>query len=302
MPEGDTVWLAGRRMHDALAGRTLTRSDFRVPQLATVDLAGRAVLEVVSRGKHLLTRVEGGATLHTHFRMEGSWHLYRPGARWQGGPDWQIRAILANADWTAVGYRLPVVELLATSDEDQTVGHLGPDLLGEDWNADEAVARLRSVPERAIDEALLDQRNLAGIGNLYKIETLFLAGTSPWTPVRDVRDLPGLVGLAQRLLERNKAVPEQPTTGDPRRGHDHWLYGRGGRPCRRCGTPIAVGDQGEPTQERLTYWCPRCQPGPAPVPAQADGRYRGSASRGRSGRDGSQRGGRDVGQRNRGRQ
>ena len=268
MPEGDTVWLAARRMHDALAGQVLTRSDFRLPRLATVDLAGLAVLEVVSRGKHLLTRLEGGRTLHTHFRMEGSWHLYHPQVRWQGGPDWQIRVVLANADWTAVGYRLPVVELLPTVEEARAVGHLGPDLLGADWDLDEAVRRLRGAPDRAIGEALLDQRNLAGIGNLYKIEALFLAETSPWTPVRDVPDLPGLVGLAQRLLERNKAVPAQPTTGDPRRGRGHWLYGRAGRPCRRCGGSIAVAQQGDPTLERVTYWCPRCQPGPAPAPGR----------------------------------
>ena len=252
-------------MHDALAGRVLTRSDFRVPQLATVDLAGRAVLEVVSRGKHLLTRVGGGLTLHTHFRMEGSWHLYRPRARWHGGPAWQIRAILANAEWTAVGYRLAMIDLVPSGAEDRLVGHLGPDLLGPDWDVDEAVRRIAAQPDRAIGEALLDQRNLAGIGNLYKVETLFLAGVSPWTRTRDVADLPGLVTLAQGLLERNRAVPEQSTTGDPRRGHDHWLYGRAGRPCRRCGTPIALSEQGDPAQERITYWCPTCQSGPAPA-------------------------------------
>src|SRR4051794_23687077 len=117
VPEGDTVWLAGRRLHDALAGRPLTRSDFRIPQLATADLTGRSVTEVVSRGKHLLTRIDDDLTLHTHFRMDGTWHLYRPGTRWQGGPDWQVRVVLENADWQAVGYRLPVVELLARADE-----------------------------------------------------------------------------------------------------------------------------------------------------------------------------------------
>ena len=168
MPEGDTVWLAGQRLHDALAGRALTTSDFRVPQLATTDLTGRDVLEVISRGKHLLTRVEGGLTLHTHFRMDGTWHLYRPGEQRRGGPDWQVRVVLANAEWEAVGYRLPVVELLETADEHRAVGHLGPDLLGPDWSTDEAVRRLRADPGREIGMALLDQRNLAGLGNLYQ--------------------------------------------------------------------------------------------------------------------------------------
>src|SRR3954451_3746360 len=117
VPEGDTVWLAAHRLNAALAGRVITRSDFRVPQLATTDLTGRTVREVVSRGKHLLTRIDGGLTLHTHFRMEGAWHLYRPAERWKGGPNHEVRVVLANADWTAVGYRLPVVELLETADE-----------------------------------------------------------------------------------------------------------------------------------------------------------------------------------------
>ena len=121
MPEGDTVWLAAHHLHQALAGRQLVRSDFRVPQLATTDLAGRRVLEVVARGKHLLTRVDGGLTLHTHFRMDGSWHLYRPDERWRGGPESDVRLVLEVPDRVAVGYRLPVVELLDTAAE----GHRG---------------------------------------------------------------------------------------------------------------------------------------------------------------------------------
>jgi len=203
MPEGDTVWLAGRRLDDALAGRVLTTSDFRVPQLATVDLTGRTVTEVVSRGKHLLTRVDDDLTLHTHFRMDGTWHLYRPGAAWHGGPDWQVRVLLGNAEWDAVGYRLPVVELLPRDRESEVVGHLGPDLLGPGWDPEEAARRLRAEPDREIGQALLDQRNLAGIGNLYKSEVLFLAGVSPWTPVRDV-DVAAVVDRAHRLLDLNK--------------------------------------------------------------------------------------------------
>lgn len=266
MPEGDTVWLAGRRMQEALAGEPLTRTDFRVPQHATVDLAGRRVLEVVSRGKHLLTRIEGDLTLHTHFRMDGTWHLYRPGERWHGGAGHQVRVVLENARSVAVGYRLPVVELLPTGQEDQSVGHLGPDLLGPDWDAEEALRRLLARPEREVADALLDQRNLAGIGNLYKAETLFLQQTSPWTPVGEVRGLERAVLRAKALLERNKAVPEQSTTGDVRRGRQHWVFERSGQPCRRCGTRVQVTEQGAAPYARLTYWCPRCQPGPSPTP------------------------------------
>ncbi|MDQ1495657.1 MAG: endonuclease [Actinomycetota bacterium] len=264
MPEGDTVWLAAQRLHDALAGRALTTSDFRVPQLATTDLTGRDVLEVVSRGKHLLTRIGGGLTLHTHFRMDGTWHLYRPGEQRRGGRDWQVRIILGNAEWEAVGYRLPVVELLDTADEDRVVGHLGPDLLGPDWNTDEAVRRLRADPDREIGMALLDQRNLAGLGNLYRIEMLFLRGLSPWLLVADVPDLPALVEVGRRLMVTNRGRVEQSTTGSLRRGETHWVFERTGRPCRRCGAPIRSTEQGEAPYQRLSYWCPHCQLGPAP--------------------------------------
>ncbi len=273
MPEGDTVWLAARRLHDALAGRVLTRTDFRVPALATSDLAGETITEVVSRGKHLLMRTDAGHTVHTHFRMDGTWHLYRPGARWTGGPDWQIRAVLANADWNAVGYRLPVVELLATADESRAVGHLGPDLLGPDWDAERAIANLRARPDREIGPALLDQRNLAGIGNLYKTEVLYLSGITPWTRVEDIEDLDAVVRRAHRLLQANKDHWQQTTTGSLRRGEDHWVFERPGQPCRRCGSRIAAAMQAEPeqpTQARISYWCPRCQRGPAPDPAAAD--------------------------------
>ncbi|MDT7570903.1 MAG: endonuclease [Actinomycetota bacterium] len=266
MPEGDTVWLAGRRLHDALAGRVLTTSDFRAPDLATTDLTGRQVLEVVSRGKHLLTRVEGGLTLHTHFRMDGTWHLYRAGERWRGGPDWQVRVVLGNEEWSAVGYRLPVVELLETGHEDRAVGHLGPDVLGSDWDTAEAVRRLLGDPAREIGMALLDQRNLAGLGNLYRMEMLFLRGITPWVAVGDVPDLAGLVDLGRRLMVANKGHVEQITTGSRKRGETHWVFERSGRPCRRCGTRILSAEQGEPPYQRLTYWCPHCQVGPAPAP------------------------------------
>ncbi|MGH3424581.1 MAG: DNA-formamidopyrimidine glycosylase family protein [Nocardioidaceae bacterium] len=259
MPEGDVVWRAATRLRETLAGRPLTTSDFRVPRLATVDLSGRQVLDVVSRGKHLLLRVEPDHTVHVHLRMDGEWHLYRPGARHHGRA-WQIRLILGNDAWEAVGYRLPVVELLPTADEARVVGHLGPDPLGPDWDAAEACRRLAADPDRMIGDALLDQRTLAGIGNLYKAEVCFLRGISPWRRVTDVDDLPGLVDLARRLLDANKNRVGQVTTGTARPGHDTWVYGRTARPCRRCGTTIKRAVQGNRLDGRVTYWCPRCQP------------------------------------------
>ncbi|MFI9154267.1 Fpg/Nei family DNA glycosylase [Streptomyces sp. NPDC053367] len=265
MPEGDTVWQTAKRLHTALAGHVLTRSDLRVPKYATADLTGRTVLDVTPRGKHLLTRIEGGLTLHSHLRMDGSWKVYTAGQRWRGGPAHQIRAILGTADHTAVGYRLPVLELLRTTEEERAVGHLGPDLLGPDWDPDRALANLLADPDRPLGEALLDQRNLAGIGNVYKCELCFLLGVTPWLPVGSLPAdrAAALPALAKRLLEVNRDRPIRATTG--RRGQDLYVYGRAPRPCLRCGTPIRVADQGDGSRERPTYWCPTCQPGPAPA-------------------------------------
>jgi endonuclease VIII len=257
MPEGDVVWYTARRLHEALAGRALTRSDFRVPRLATADLTGDVVIETAARGKHLLTRTRNGLTVHTHLRMDGSWRV-QPAAD-PIRESHRIRLILANDDCQAVGYQLGVVELIRTSEESRVTGHLGPDLLGPDWDGAEAVRRLSAQPSRPIGEALLDQRNLAGIGNFYVAEMLFLRGIDPWRPVGEVKDLEALVDLGHRLLDANKTRLGHVTTGDTRPGQESWVYGRPGRPCRRCGTVIRRGEQGPPGEERLRFWCPACQ-------------------------------------------
>ncbi len=277
MPEGDTVWRSARRLDQALSGNLLTISDFRVPEYAEVDLTGQAVVETVSRGKHLLTRLPE-LTIHSHLKMEGSWHVYKAGSPWRS-PGFQARVVLATTSWQAVGFRLATLHVIPRDQEDSLVGHLGPDLLGPDWSAPEAVTRVSARPDVAIGEALLDQRNLAGIGNLYKAEALFLLGVHPSTPVGEVDVLPQLVDKAHRLLVLNKERPEQTTTGNTRRGQRHWVYGRAGQPCRRCGTPIAaatlatgadqdrtaglVSSVDNPSQARISYWCPSCQPAPA---------------------------------------
>ncbi|MFD0007687.1 Fpg/Nei family DNA glycosylase [Streptomyces sp. NPDC127178] len=268
MPEGDTVWQTAKRLHTALAGEMLTVSDFRVPRYATVDLSGRTVLDVTPRGKHLLTRIEGGLTVHTHLGMEGSWKVFADQQRWTGGPAHQIRVVLAAADArpgrTAVGYRLPVLDLLRTVEEHRAVGHLGPDLLGPDWAPDRALANLLADPARPLGEALLDQRNLAGIGNVYKSELCFLLRVTPWLPVGALpaEHAAQLPVLAKKLLEANRDRPIRSTTG--RRGQDLFVYGRAKRSCLRCGTAIRAADQGDGSRERPTYWCPNCQAGPAP--------------------------------------
>ncbi|HEY7145310.1 MAG TPA: DNA-formamidopyrimidine glycosylase family protein [Streptosporangiaceae bacterium] len=265
MPEGDMVWRTARRLDDALAGRVLTRSDFRVPRYATTDLTGRMVTGTESRGKHLLTRVDGGLTVHTHLRMDGSWRVRAAG---QAPPrDHRVRLVLGNDHWDAIGHQLGIVEILRSQNEERVVGHLGPDLLGPGWDAAEAVRRLLAQPGRPVSEALLDQRNLAGIGNIYRAEVLYLRGISPWLPVGEITDLTGLVELARRLLDANKQRPGPiVTTGMTGRGQETWVYGRPGRPCRRCGTPVrrerGAGGGGLTEDERVTYWCPHCQPAP----------------------------------------
>lgn len=242
MPEGDSIRRAATRLHAVLAGRELTLSDLRVPRFATADLTGRVTLDVTPRGKHLLARFEGGLTLHSHLRMDGAWHVFAAGEKWRGGPTHEIRCLLGTAGHTAVGYRLPVLELIRTAEEDRAVGHLGPDILGPDWDPGRAAANLLAVPERPLGEALLDQRNLAGIGNIYKAELCFLAQVTPWTPVGGLPEakLPRLAAAAHRLLSANTGdrPGHRNTTGIHRPGQELFVYGRAHRPCLRCGTPV----------------------------------------------------------------
>ena len=268
MPEGDTVWRAARGLDSALAGSKLTRTDFRVPRFATTNLSGREVEEVVSRGKHLLIRVAPGPgesegwTVHSHLKMEGLWHVYGRGERWRR-PAFKARAVLETADHQAVGFELGILRVFSRSGEEEAVGYLGPDLLGPDWDAEEARRRLASVPERPIGLALLDQRNLAGLGNVYRCELCFLIGVHPMTPVGDVPDLVRLVDLSKRLLEANKSRSRRITTGMA--GRDPlWVYNREKRGCLRCGTKVVHELLGDNELElRDLYYCPHCQPVPA---------------------------------------
>lgn len=258
MPEGDTVWLAAHNLNAALAGQTLTGFELRVPKFAAADLRGETVDGVVSRGKHLLMRI-GEFTLHSHLKMEGAWHLYRPGSPWRR-PAFEARAVLDTAQWQAVGFSLGTTELVPRDAEDSVVGHLGPDLLGPDWDAAEAARRLLADPSVPVFVALQRQRNLAGIGNEYANELCFLRGLAPSRPIGEVRDVDGTLALAHRLLLANRERPIRSTTGDLRPGRASWVYGRAGLPCRRCGTPIEHGMLGPtPLVQRDAYWCPHCQ-------------------------------------------
>lgn len=256
MPEGDTVFRTARRLDEALAGSEVTRFDLRVPRFATLDLTGQRVHAVIPRGKHLLARI-GDSTLHSHLRMDGAWFVYRHGEKWRH-PAFKVRAIIGTADREAVGVDLAEIEVVPTRDEEQLVGYLGPDPLADDWDADEANRRL-GADARSIHVALLDQRNVAGFGNEYAAELLFLRGILPTTPTREV-DVSALLDLGVRTIRANRDRRSRTFTGIDRPGQGTWVYGRAGRPCRRCGTLIRRGEQGaDPTRERVTFWCPSCQ-------------------------------------------
>ncbi|MEV6871931.1 DNA-formamidopyrimidine glycosylase family protein [Amycolatopsis sp. NPDC051128] len=268
MPEGDTVFLVGKRVDRALAGKTLLRGEFRVPQLATVDLAGREVLGVGTVGKHLFTRFSGDLTLHSHLMMDGMWDVTAPGARWRG-PAHHARVILTAADVQVIGFRVHDLKLVPTPKEHDLVAHLGPDLLDPQWTDEHlarATAALAADPARELGLALLDQRVMAGVGNLYKCEICFLLGVTPWTPVSEV-DAGRAVALARELILANAAAGRfvQSTTGHLDRHRKNWVYERTRQGCFRCGSRVLVRTQGHDVQRRPTWFCPKDQPGPYPA-------------------------------------
>jgi len=261
VPEGDTIAKLASRLHERLAGQTLTATDFRVPALATVDLSGRRLERVDARGKHILMRVDSGDTIHSHLKMDGEWRVVPNGRRAPGR--WhEIRVVLTTDRWTAVGSRLGILELWPTAAEGERLGHLGPDVLGPDWDPAEATRRLTADPARPIGDALIDQRVMAGPGNVYRSEICFLRGVDPRTPAGEVRDPAAMVLLMKRVMGANRNRFERVTTGNTRDGQRLWVYGRAGEPCRRCGTPILRIVQGDDFEDRVAYLCPSCQPPP----------------------------------------
>lgn len=261
MPEGDTLHRTAATLRTSLGGGTVVAFD--APRLAGVLPApGEQVDGVEARGKHLLIRFSGGLILHTHLRMTGSWHVYRPGAPWRY-PRRRARVVLTTAEAVAVCFDAPVVEIL---DEEALRRHpalrrLGPDLCLPAPDVDAAVARLGRLVEgdTAIGDALLDQRVASGIGNVYRSEICHLHGLDPRTPVRDIgeEDRRALFATAAELLRRNLALTRRTTVEGAAPG-TLFVYGRAGRPCRSCGSPIVARHTGE--HARITYWCPTCQP------------------------------------------
>jgi endonuclease-8 len=276
MPEGDTIFRAARTLHRALAGRDVVRFESVLPALTRVDedtpLTGRTIESVTAAGKHVLMRFSNDLVLRTHMRMNGSWHIYRPGERWLR-PRRDMRIVVATLDFEAVGFNVPVAEFLQGTAvaRQPDLRLMGPDLLGDTFDDDEAVRRLRAKDASAVAEALLNQRVVAGIGNVYKSEVLFLCGVHPFVPVRQVDDetLRRLLTTARTQLRANvidataaivtcRGYRRTTRRADP--GERLYVYGRARKPCRRCGTAIRVQAHG--VDARLTYWCPSCQPGP----------------------------------------
>jgi endonuclease-8 len=273
MPEGDTLFRTAAGLRPYLVGRAVTQATVREPGAgagAKVDrVVGSEVTAVEAMGKNLLLRFANGLELRTHLGMHGSWHRYRPGERWRR-PAARARLVIEVEGSVAVCFDAPTVELFEQRAEPlhPALAALGPDLLADGFDAAEAVRRLRDPARRAIPigEALLDQRALAGIGNVYKSEVLFIERVSPFVAGAALDDgaLERVIATARRLLLANAVAPrggaERVTTGGSRHADGPlWVYGRTGRPCRRCGTPIRSTFQGADLPRR-TYWCPRCQP------------------------------------------
>ena len=274
MPEGDTIFRAAAALHRALAGHPVVRFETGLAQLARVHddtpVTGRVVEKCESIGKHLLVWFSGDLILRTHMRMSGSWHLYRPGEAWQR-PARDMRVRLDTETWVAVAFNVPVAEFLRARDlpRDRTLASLGPDLLSSTFDREEARHRLAAVGTRLIGEALLDQRVVAGIGNVYRSEVLFLSGIHPDRPIStlDQEDLDRIVDTAIPLMRANTGPGAaagivthrglRRTTQRARAEDNLWVYGRRGQPCRKCGTPIESVKRG--LDARSVYWCPRCQ-------------------------------------------
>ena len=272
MPEGDTVFRAAQTLHKFMAGRRVTRFESAYPALTRIaddhPIVGRTIEAISARGKHLLIAFSGDLVLRTHLRMNGSWHIYPAGARWQR-PARDMRVLVCSAEACAVGFNIPVAELLngRELEKHSQLRALGPDLLGGTFDLQEAAGRLRARGGDPIAEALLNQRVLAGIGNVFKSEILFLAGVYPFTPVSALTDasLERILAISREQLAANvmgRAQTLSPAWGrrttrslDP--SAKLWVYSRGGKPCRRCGEEIQSKKTGP--DARVTYWCPACQ-------------------------------------------
>ncbi len=290
MPEGDTIYRAARAMQRVLGGAAVTGFETGLAKLASVNdqspVAGRVVEKVESRGKWLLVWFSSDLILVTHMLMSGSWHLYRAGERWRNRRD-RMRVVLRTAEWEAVAFNVPIAEFhtARTLERYSQIPKLGPDLLSDEYTVEGGVARLRSYgeahPEAEVAVVLLNQRVLAGLGNVYKSEVAFTAGVNPFRAMSTLTDkeLETMADISQRYMKANVLdgsgdgivtySGNRRTTHAANREERLWVYGRQGQECRRCGALVMMRKQGE--QARSTYWCPECQPwnGPGNAPVGA---------------------------------
>jgi len=279
MPEGDTIYRAARALHKALAGQQVTAFETALAPLARVNddtpLAGRIVERVEARGKWCLIHFSGDLILVTHMLMSGSWHIYRAGERWRM-PRAGMRVVIHTADWQAIAFNVPIAEFhtARSLERKSQIPKLGPDILSTDYTVDAGVTRLKAYaqqhPDTEIAVALLNQRVLAGLGNVYKSEVAFAAGVNPFRAMTTITDkeFVTMADTAQRWMQANVRdgadgaivtySGNRRTTRATHRGDRLWVYARQGQECRRCGAIVEMRKQGE--QARSTYWCPSCQP------------------------------------------
>ncbi|WP_158945032.1 Fpg/Nei family DNA glycosylase [Granulicella sp. S190] len=279
MPEGDTIYRTARALQKAIGGKVVTGFDTGLAKLARVNddapLVGRVVEKVESRGKWCLIFFSSDLILVTHMLMSGSWHLYRAGEKWWMGRD-RMRVVIRTAEWEAVGFNIPVAEFhtAGSLERSSQVPKLGPDILSDEFTVEGGVARLaafgRENPEAEIAVVLLNQRVLAGLGNVYKSEVAFAAGVNPFRAMRTItpREMEVMVEVSQRYMKANVVdgagdgivtySGNRRTTHSSNREERLWVYGRQGQECRRCGATVMMRKQG--VQARSTYWCPECQP------------------------------------------
>lgn len=259
MPEGDTIFRAARTLHRALGGRVIEAMDTRLAALRTAKLVGRTVERVESKGKHLLIHFDDGSALASHMGMTGSWHIYKPGERWRI-TEGAARIVLTTDEWVAVCFSAPKIELLDARHKERhpQLGALGPDVLAEALDEAEILRRLRDRGTTPLGEAILAQQVLAGVGNIYKSESLFSARLDPFAPVSAFSDaeLTRAVRTARKLMSENLDSAVRTTREGAGGGHS--VYKRSAQPCRRCGTRIEMRRQG--STARSTYFCPTCQP------------------------------------------
>jgi endonuclease-8 len=267
MPEGDTIFRAARTLNRALAGHTVTHFETQLPHLSRIDydtpLTGRTIERVEAAGKWMRMYFSGDLILLTHMLMSGSWHIYRPGERWQR-PRIQMRVAIYTADFVAVGFQVPIAEFhtAASLERHRSVQHLGPDVLAPEFDEQKAIEQLRSRPDIETGVALLRQSLIAGLGNVFKSEVCFASRVNPFRLVSTLTDqeLQALMTNARKFLLANvteESVDMRRTTGRMNPAERLWVYKRNGEPCRTCGTPILSHKQGE--EARTTFWCPLCQ-------------------------------------------